>query len=227
MRLSIHAIGLVVAISCLPVRTLCAQDKDKNADDDPQLRLLRAQIRLRAAVMNRVSALIEAEMKGEDRRTALEKARERLVIAQYKLGDLKLEVSERTARITRLAEALEARKQKGDAATEIEKARDVKLAASKEVAAYRAASERLLGLVKQREKSIREAADSGNDIRSDFEKAAEKLNAALAESLKYQAAAKRLRAARRQPVVTDLELLESISPSLRAALLRIEVAEKK
>ena len=161
---------------------------------------------------------------GKLHRNELEKAREKLLVSRYNLGEAKLDVTTATASYLRLAEAIEARtKTVAEAVT----ARNLKLASSKEVADYKTASERLLGLLKERDKALREASDAGKDIRTELEKAADKLNTALANSPEYHAAVKRLKAARQNNVVTDLELTESPSVPLRAALLRVELAGKK
>src|ERR1051325_1033036 len=113
MSTFLRGVCATLLVWCLPGALLSAQDKGKTPDDDPELRLVRAEIGLLAERINRAGSLLEAEMQGKEVRTDLEKAR-----------------------------------------TE-------KLAASKEVADYKAASERLLGLVKEREKALGEASEAG------------------------------------------------------------------
>jgi hypothetical protein len=204
---------------------VAAQKAD--ADDDPEMRLMRAEIDLAAARLERAAALQEGEMNGRDLRNDAEKAREKLLITRYSLGEAKKDVAARTAEISRIADAVELRNKTREKADDAEKARIERLAASKEVAAYKAASERLIGACSQRQKAIVQASEKGKDIRTDFEKAAEKFNVALSESKEFQAAVKRLKAARRNAVVEDLALAESASVPLRAALLRVELAAKK
>jgi hypothetical protein len=202
-------------------------DKKIRDEEDPEVRLIRAEIGLLAARFNRASRLLEAEMNGKDERSELEKASEKLLITRYNLSDAKADVATKAREIRFAAEAVEKRNKDGKALSEIEKVRNEKLAACKEVANYKAASERLLGLVKEREKALREASDAGRDIRTEFEKAADKFNKAVADSPEYPEAVKRLKAARQNKVVTDLALTESTSAPLRAALLRVELAGKK
>lgn len=220
-----RVLPLVVALVLGP--QVLAQDRDNNADDDLELRLIRAEFSLLAARIDRACSLLEAEMKGKDVRNALEKAGENLLITRYNLGKAKVDVATKTMEIRRGAEASENLNKKRHVPSETEKVRNEKLATCKEVADYRDASERLLGLVRKREKALREASESGKEIRTELEKAAAKLNQALADSTEYQAAVRRLKAARQGKVITDLALTESPSVPLRAALLRVEIMAGK
>src|ERR1051325_10408150 len=114
MSTFLRGVCATLLVWCLPGALLSAQDKGKTPDDDPELRLVRAEIGLLAERINRAGSLLEAEMQGKEVRTDLEKAREKLVVMRYSLGDAKTDVATKTREIRLAAEAVENRNKKRD-----------------------------------------------------------------------------------------------------------------
>jgi chromosome segregation ATPase len=212
----------LLAVSVVPTQSILAQATPKKNVDDSAERLRRAKARFETGVMKRIADIMEAEAKGKDIRTELEKARDNLGIARYQDEAYLQDVTKLATAITeRQAEILEAKKKGKDIRTEVEKTEAALVETAEKDADHVAARKRLLAAIKERETALQKAKDAGKDIRSEFEKAVQKFDAAVENAPDYKAAVKRLMAVQADGSTPDGPLAPSRSAPYRVAWTRL------
>lgn len=188
-------------------------------------RLQQAQIKLETVAVERAAAIREAEVKGKDIRTELEKSRDRLTIARYKLGpDRDRDLQRKLKALQRWNAILEARQQGQDVRTVGEKLDETYFAALNRDPPYRAACQRL------RRACAQPVANPAQPV-SDLEMAVQLLIEDLVRSSDYTAAAEKFRRLRQPPAGSSDEPFrlsgwldpDNNAPVALAAWTRVEV----